>query len=125
MESYLVHGGIGLGRGSLARIDDGRGMLVYLWDGEVHITQEGDPRDHFVRRGGSFRLERNGTALVYAVRGSALALSAPVPAFYARRITVAVPGRPARVIYERAGQRLLRFWASLYARHSLPTTAAL
>lgn len=108
MESYLVHGGIGLGRGSLARIDDGRGMLVHLWDGEVHITQE-DPRDHFVRRGESFRLDRDGTALIYAVRGSALSLSAPAP----------------RVIYERAGRRLLRFWASLYARHSLPTTAAL
>ena len=49
MDGYVVHGGMGMARGSYARIEDGRGILVYVWDGELWITQEGDPRDHFVR----------------------------------------------------------------------------
>jgi len=136
MEGYVVHGGMGMARGSLARIEDGRGLLVYLWDGELHITQEHDRRDYFVRAGGWFELDREGLALVYAVRRSALTLSAPVPSHYARRITLSAPGtRRPRVIYDRAQEdggwleslrhRLVRRWTNSYYRYSNPTTAAL
>ena len=79
---------------------------------------------------------RNGVALVYALRRSHLTLSAPVPAYYARRITLASPdGGAVRVVYDRAfeaggwlagiGHRLTRLWINAYARHFSPTTAAL
>jgi hypothetical protein len=136
MERYIVHGGIGMARGSLARIVDGRGLAVEVWDGELWITQERDPRDYFVRAGELFKAERDGLVLAYALRASHVTLTALVPAYYARRITLMVPGAPAeRLIYDRAreaggpltglGHRVARVWANASASHSTPTTAAL
>jgi hypothetical protein len=68
MDGYLVHGGMDMARGSTVRIEDGAGTLVYVWEGELWITQEGDPRDYFVSPGRWFRLERNGLSLLYATR---------------------------------------------------------
>src|SRR5687768_12375674 len=136
MERYIVHGGIGMARGSLARIVDGRGLALELWDGELWITQERDPRDYFIRAGERFEVKREGLALAYALRPSHITLTAVVPAHYARRVTLTLPGaRAERVLYDRAregagglaglGHRLTRFWANAYAPHSTPTTAAL
>jgi hypothetical protein len=136
MEGYIVHGGIGMARGSLARIEDGKGVLVYLWEGELHITQERDRRDYFVKPGGWFQLDREGVALVYALRRSHVTLTAPVAAHYARRISMRIRGSSkARLIYDRAQgsagwlqglrHRLSRLWTNSYYRHSNPTTAAL
>jgi hypothetical protein len=135
MEGYIVHGGIGMARGSLARIHDGRGLALEVWDGEIWITQERDRRDHFIGAGGSFQVEREGLVLAYALRPSLVTLSAMVPAHYARRITLMVPGEGAeRLIYDRAreaggwlagiGHRLTRAWVNTYAARSAPTTAA-
>jgi hypothetical protein len=136
MEGYIVHGGIGMARGSLARIEDGRGLALEIWDGELWITQHGDRRDYFVKPGQRFTINREGRVLAYALRPSHVTLTAAVPAYYARRITLMVPGEArARVLYDRAqeaagwlggiGHRLARFWANAYARYSQPTTAAL
>jgi hypothetical protein len=136
MESYLVHGGIGMARGSLARIFGGKGLAIEVWDGELWITQERDQRDYFIRPGGRFRVERDGLVLAYALRSSLFTLTAAVPAYYARRITLRLPGAVAeRLVYDRAretggwlagvGHRLTRFWANAYAAHSRPTTASL
>jgi hypothetical protein len=88
MDGYVVHGGMGMARGSYARIEDGRGILVYVWEGELWITQEGDQRDYFVRGGEWFRLERDGAALLQATRRTHATLTAPTPQDYARRITM-------------------------------------
>ncbi len=136
MEGYIAHGGIGMARGSLARIDDGRGLALEIWDGELWITQERDRRDHFVAPGQRFVVDREGAVLVYALRASHITLTAPVPAYYARRITLMLPGEErARPLYDRTqetggwlrgvGHRLARFWANAYAAQSYPTTAAL
>jgi hypothetical protein len=105
MDGYVVHGGMGMARGSSVRIDDGAGILVYVWDGELWITQEGDSRDHFVSPGRWFRLERDGAALLYATRSTHATLTAPTPDNYARRIT-ATPagGATQRVLYDGAQQ---------------------
>jgi hypothetical protein len=63
-------------RGSSVRIEDGAGILVYVWEGELWITQEGDGRDYFVTPGRWFRLERNGTSLLYATRRTRATLTA-------------------------------------------------
>ena len=136
MEGYIVHGGIGMARGSLARIDDGRGIALEVWDGELWITQERDRRDHFVRPGQRFVVDRDGAVLAYALSGSHITLTAAVPAYYARRITLMAPdGNGARVVYDRGreargwlaglGYRLTRAWVNTYAARFSPTTAAL
>jgi DUF2917 family protein len=109
MDGYLVHGGMGMERGATARIDDGRGILVYVWEGELWVTQEGDARDHFVSPGRWFRIERDGTALLYAMRHTHATLTAPTPNNYARRITLApAGGAPERVLYDGRSER--RSW---------------
>lgn len=128
MDGYVVHGGMAMARGSFVRVEDGRGMLLYVWDGELWITQEGDHRDHYLKAGEWFRLERGGAVLACAMRASNVSLTAPVPAHYARRITLG-----PRVIYDRAQEpggrlerlrhRLVRGWANAFAPHSRPTTA--
>jgi hypothetical protein len=136
MEGYIVHGGIGMARGSLARIDDGRGLALEVWDGELWITQQGDRRDYFVKPGQRFAIDREGGVLAYALRASHVTLTAPVPAHYARRITLMAPDRDgARVVYDRAreaggwlagvGHRLTRAWVNTYAARFNPTSAAL
>ena len=79
MDGYVVHGGMGMARGSFTRIQDGRGILVYVWEGELWITQEGDRRDYLVRGGEWFRVDRNGSALLHATRRTHATLTAPTP----------------------------------------------
>lgn len=135
MDGYVVHGAINMPRGSFALIEDGRGMALEVWDGLVWVTQERDARDHIVRPGESFRLERDGVVIFHALRPSQLTLTAPVPAQYARRIVLSLAGGAPRPIYERSrepggwlaalGHRLARLWLHWYATQSRPTTAGL
>jgi|KBSMisStaDraftv2_1062788.scaffolds.fasta_scaffold59404_2 hypothetical protein len=74
MDGDLANG-IDLARGSSLRIDDAAGTLVYVWEGELWITQEGDTRDHFVSPGRWFRIERDGTSLLYATRSTRVTLT--------------------------------------------------
>lgn len=113
MDGYVVHGGMGMARGSFTRIQDGRGILVYVWEGELWITQEGDRRDYLVRGGEWFRVDRNGSALLHATRRTHATLTAPTPADYAQRITVKPAGtKEERVLYERSpeSRAWLRGW---------------
>jgi hypothetical protein len=135
MDGYIVQGAMGLPHGGLVLIENGRGMLVEAWDGELWITQASDPRDYFVGPGASFRLEREGLVLVSALQPSRITLTAPVPAYYARRIVLIQSDAAPRVLYERSREpsgwlagiayRLARFWTNSYAPYSHPTTAAL
>jgi hypothetical protein len=103
MDGYVVHGGLGMARGSYTRIEDGRGILVYVWEGELWVTQEGDERDYFVRAGEWFRLKNGGTALLQAMRRTHASLTAPTPKNYARTIAVTPAGtREERVLYQRS-----------------------
>lgn len=135
MDGYIVHGGIGLARGSFVRIEDGRGIALHVREGELWITQEGDARDYLVRSGKAFEVQRNGLVVAYVTRRASLTLTAPVAAHYARRISMALPGASPCEIYDRARDTggtfqalrhwLTRLWTNAYARHSIPTTAAL
>jgi hypothetical protein len=135
MEGYIVHGATAIPRGALVLIQGGRGMQIELWEGELWITQGTDRRDYFVSSGASFRLERQGLVLASALRPSRITLTAPVPAYYAKRIVLIQSDDAPRVLYERAGERggwvkgigyrLARFWTNSYAPYSNPTAAAL
>ena len=136
MEGYMVHGPIAMTSGSLARIEDGRGVRVEVWDGGLWITQHADARDYFIGPGGSLTLDRDGVAIVHALGRTQLTLTADVPAFYAKRVTLMEAGAAApRVLYDRSnercgllaglGHRLTRLWLNAYSRTAVPTTAGL
>jgi hypothetical protein len=136
MEEFIVQGSLGLTRGSMLRIEDGRDILVYVWEGEIWLTEEGEHRDRVLSAGQWHRLERQGAAIGYALRRSVLTLTAPEPEYYARRILLAKAGTAAPVELYNAikvrmpwiaeiGARLRRLWAGMFAPHSRPTTAAL
>lgn len=54
-------------RGSVARIQNGRGMLLSVQDGGVWITQSGSTKDVCLDAGESFRIDRDGLTLVSSV----------------------------------------------------------
>jgi Protein of unknown function (DUF2917) len=57
---------INLARGYLVRIENARDMQVRVEKGAVWITQECDTRDVMLESGDSFRLDRDGIALIEA-----------------------------------------------------------
>ena len=119
MDGYVVHGGMGMARGASVRIEDGAGILVYVREGELWITQHGDQRDHFVTPGRCFRVETDGVTLLCATRRTHAALTAPAPGNYARLITMTPAGTATpRVLYDGARER--RSWLdSLRYRYRL------
>jgi len=118
MDGYVVHGGMGMARGSSVRIEDGAGILVYVWEGELWITQEGDQRDHFVSPGRWFRLERDGASLLYATRPTHATLTARTPDNYARLISMTPAGTTVpRVLY--VGARERRSWLQSLRRRRI------
>ncbi len=94
MQEQFGSESIGVPRGRTLRIIDGKGALLYVREGEVWLTQEGSTKDHVLSAGQSFRLDRNGMAVVYSFRRSVLGLS----------------GRR-----ERSASALHRFWSDLVA----------
>jgi len=71
---YAALGAVPMTRGSVLRIEDGRDRLIYVWEGELWLTQERDGRDRILAAGDSFRLDRDGVALAQALRRSTITL---------------------------------------------------
>lgn len=86
MDGYLINGSVGMPRGSMLRIDEGAGVLVYVWEGEVWLTQEGSDRDHVLQAGQWFRVDRGGATLAHAFRRSVVSLSYSRPEVPVRSI---------------------------------------
>ncbi len=112
MDGFLINGSVSLPRGSMLRIDEGAGVLVYVWEGEVWLTQEGSCRDHVLQPGQWFRLERGGAALAHAFRRSVVSISSSVAEAPGRRVTLLPGGRQLPVVLQRGAesraQRILR-----------------
>lgn len=92
-----------IAKGRMARIE-GKGTLLRVMEGVLWVTQEGDLRDYFIAAGQSFRMDRRGVTLAYALDEARFALSAPT---------------------DPKGGWLARLWTSAYSSLSRPTTAAL
>ena len=127
---------IAMTRGTLVRIEDGKGTQVHVWDGELWITQEGDRHDHLVKAGESFELKHDGATVINALRRGVVTVTTLASAHFAKRITLTPPGTSVpRVLYDgaeapggwlgRLRQRLTRAWVNAYARRSTPTTGTL
>lgn len=106
MDRNGQQGSMQLARGAFARIQDAKGLLIHVHQGELWITQEGDRRDYLVGAGQSFRVQRSGVMLAHALRGSSLSLIAP---------------RPSRSGWM---ERLARAWFGAYVSVSRPTSAS-
>jgi hypothetical protein len=70
-----------LNRGTLMRIENGRGRELRVTYGSVWVTQHGSPEDVFLDAGASFRIDRDGLTLVmsYGHTFALLTLERPVP----------------------------------------------
>ena len=114
MQEYLVQGSLNLKRSSALRVEDGRGILIYVWEGEIWVTEDGEREDRILRKGDWHRIERNGAALCYALQRSVVTLTAPVPVDFARRILLHRAGvsRPDE-LYNAARERTWGFRARL------------
>lgn len=95
MERHPLGTPIGIPGGSLLRIDNGAGVLIYVWEGELWITQDGSPQDHIVESGQSYQISRGGATVAQAFKRSLVSLSAPAAERAARRITLIPEMRPA------------------------------
>jgi len=119
MQEYLVQGSLNLTRSSVLRIEDGRDILVYVWEGEVWVTEEHERGDRILRRGEWHRVARNGAALCFALQRSVVTLTAPRPTGFARRILVQRAGTVApEELYSAARERAWDFrvqWQRLLA----------
>ena len=77
---YVPHGRLAIASGSTLRVDDAKGMLLYVWHGPVWLTQERDQRDHLLESGESFRIDRAGAALLSPLGdGAIVSLTTPQP----------------------------------------------
>lgn len=66
-----------LRKDSLLRIRKGRGQTVMVLEGQVWITQDGDPRDVFLGDGELFTLDSPEMTLVQALEDTRLLVFAP------------------------------------------------
>jgi len=114
MQEYLVQGSLNLTRSSVLRVEEGRDILIYVWEGELWITEERERADRIVRRGEWHRISRNGAALCYALQRSVVTLTAPQPAGFARRILVQRAGTSVpEALYDAGRERGLSLRARL------------
>jgi len=103
---------VGIARGNVARIQNGRGLLLSVQHGAVWITQSGSADDVCRTAGQSFRIARNGLTVVSAIDGAPLALVTLAPS---------IQMRPS--LAERIATGFWSFWAGLYRLPSRPSTS--
>jgi hypothetical protein len=119
-DARLVAEGLMLRRDEIVGIRNGRGALVFVESGTAWITQEHDRRDLLVPAGGTFRLDRDGVALVGAHRSATISISAPLggaePEVYRSGAAAAPRGRRGHPLARRMWAVVLR----LYRRHARP-----
>ena len=100
---WIVEDMLELRRSGVLRIEDGRGMLVYLWSGSAWLTQDGDRRDVMLGAGSWFRIDRGGVTLLYALADCQLTLTSPYEERYAAAVQALQPGaRRPRTLYQAA-----------------------
>jgi hypothetical protein len=73
------------------RLERAAGIVVEVSTGEVWLTQERDPRDHFLRAGEWLRIDRPETVVISAMGGDAWLALTPLHSHAGRVDLSAVP----------------------------------
>ena len=71
MKIELKTGAVKLGPNQTLKVVDGAGSTVCAVEGSLWITEENQPRDIVLERGGCYRLRHRGLAIVNALGGAA------------------------------------------------------
>lgn len=71
MQIELNSGAVRLNQNQTLKLVDGAGSTVCALEGSVWITEENQPKDIVLERGGCYRLRQGGLALVNALGGAA------------------------------------------------------
>lgn len=71
MRLELSKGAVKLGPNDTLRVLDGAGSTVCAVEGAVWITEENQPKDIVLERGGCYRLRHRGLAIVNSLGGEA------------------------------------------------------
>jgi len=77
MDNQLKHTASGLAKGSMQRVEDGRGTWVQCLEGCLWLTQQGDRRDIVLQTGDEALIERDGTSILSALSDSRFVLLRP------------------------------------------------
>jgi hypothetical protein len=80
MDVQLHHAAVELEARAFLTLSDARGARVLCLSGELWITQDGDPNDHFVAPGAVFDITAPGTVVVQAEEPSRAVLLEALPA---------------------------------------------
>ena len=78
VDERIVVEGVFLEHGAVLRITNGSGLLVTAHVGTLWITEQGDRRDVIVTGSRSYRIESDGLAIVNALQGASVTISAPL-----------------------------------------------
>jgi len=71
MDLNQIAGSIPLHSGQPLRLLNGYGRRITVLEGNVWVTQDGDPRDVVLQAGDDFRFDRRAAAIVSALDGNA------------------------------------------------------
>jgi Protein of unknown function (DUF2917) len=71
MKLELRKGAVRLGPNQTLKVLDGAGSTVCAVEGSVWITEENDPKDIVLERGGCYCLRQRGVAIVNSLGGEA------------------------------------------------------
>lgn len=63
-------------KGSMLKIEDGRGIVLEVKRGMLWLTQEGDTRDRYIAAGDWLRLDGDGLAIANALKRTVVCIAA-------------------------------------------------
>lgn len=133
-DERILHEDLILPRDATMLVTHGRGLLIFVRLGMVWITQQGDRLDTVLGPGQWFRIDRGGLAVIGALHGASVTISAPLGLRPRWRMTIVPPLVQPRVGTLRAagrrgvlGDRFWAWWSRLYrppsehARRAMPS----
>lgn len=108
MSDYYGQDSIGMPRGATLRIEEGAGVLLHVWEGEVWLTEEGSREDYVLQPGQWHRVTHGGAVLAHAFQRSLVSLTPAAPGHAVRRIALTRAGAAEpTVLYQRRATTLI------------------